>query len=193
MPSHRSSPRVLALLALATWLGPLGAGAQQRARHPTGSKFSVGPMQVEVLHGPETCRVQAGFGDSVVVDYVGTFASSGREFDSSKKHKSGFSFSLGQGSVIRCWEEGLKGMCPGEKRQLHCPPEFAYGRMGSPPVIPPDTALNFEVELHRITPGPTWAEKMTTKLQKLIPLILIFIGCGWLFQKGVTTDRTKTA
>ena len=65
--------------------------------------------------------------------------------------------------------------------------------MGSPPVIPPDTPLNFEVELHRITPGPTWAEKMTTKLQKLIPLILIFIGCGWLFQKGVTTDRTKTA
>eukprot|EP01043_Picozoa_sp_COSAG02_P092212 COSAG02_NODE_28843_length_581_cov_0.890041_1_plen_104_part_10 len=104
-------------------------------------------MEVEVLHGPDTCRVQAAAGDTIVVDYVGTFATSGREFDSSKKHKSGFSFALGEGSVIRCWDEGLKGMCPGEKRQLRCPPEDAYGRMGSPPVIPPDTTLNFEVEL----------------------------------------------
>ena len=180
----------LALVSLLS-LGPQGAGAQQRARHPTGTVFSIGAMDVEVLHGPEVCRVQAAAGDTIVVDYVGTFAKSGREFDSSKKHKSGFSFALGQGSVIRCWDEGLKGMCPGEKRQLRCPPEFAYGRLGSPPVIPPDTTLNFEVELHRIVPGPTWAEKMTTKLQTLLPLIAIFMGAGLLFQKGVTTDRTK--
>ena len=180
----------LSLLTIIS-LGLPGAGAQQRARHATGTVFSIGAIEVEVLHGPETCRVQAAVGDTIVVDYVGTFASSGREFDSSKKHKSGFSFALGQGSVISCWDEGLKGMCPGEKRRIRCPPEYAYGRMGSPPVIPPDTTLNFEVELHRIVPGPTWAKKMTTKLQKLLPLIGIFIVSGWLFQKGVTTDRTK--
>ena len=86
---------------------------------------------------------------AVVVDYVGTFAASGKEFDSSTKHKAGFRFALGTGAVIGCWDEGLRGMCPGEKRRLHCPHEWAYGRLGSPPVIPPSTALDFVVELHR--------------------------------------------
>ena len=125
--SAGGASRALALLALA--LLPALAAAQQRAVHPIGAKYSIGTLDIAVLHAPEACRVQAFPGDTVptpakkqshktivskqnaenrwvlcdrihcseqvVVDYVGTFSSSGREFDSSKKHKSGFSFELG--------------------------------------------------------------------------------------------------
>jgi hypothetical protein len=94
-PSRSASLSALPALALALLL-PALAAAQQRAVHATGTKHSIGTLDIEVLHAPESCRVQAFHGDTVVVDYVGTFAVSGREFDSSKKHKSGFSFELGK-------------------------------------------------------------------------------------------------
>jgi len=50
---------------------------------------------------------------------------------------------------------------------------------------------DFDVELHRVIPGPSSSDKLTSKIKKLLPLIGIFVGCGWLFQKGVTTDRAK--
>ena len=53
------------------------------------------------------------------------------------------------GQVIKGWDVGLASMAKGEKALLTCKPEFAYGAHGSPPKIPPDSTLNFEVELLR--------------------------------------------
>ncbi|XP_068168778.1 peptidyl-prolyl cis-trans isomerase FKBP4 [Antennarius striatus] len=85
-------------------------------------------------------------GDKVFVHYVGTLLD-GTHFDSSRDRGEKFSFELGKGQVIKAWDIGVATMKVGELCQLICKPEYAYGSAGSPPKIPPNATLVFEVEL----------------------------------------------
>ena len=80
----------------------------------------------------------------VEVHYHGTFAD-GTVFDSSVQRGQPARFPLNR--VIACWTEGVQRMRVGGKSRLVCPPQIAYGKRGSPPRIPPDATLTFEVEL----------------------------------------------
>jgi len=82
--------------------------------------------------------------DTVKVHYRGTFLD-GREFDSSYKRGQPAEFPLNR--VIPCWTEGVAKMKPGGKAKLTCPPAIAYGERGAPGAIPPNSTLQFEVEL----------------------------------------------
>ncbi|CAL1592300.1 unnamed protein product [Knipowitschia caucasica] len=84
-------------------------------------------------------------GDKVSVHYVGTLLD-GTHFDSSRDREK-FCFDLGKGQVIRAWDIGVATMKVGEVCQLICKPEYAYGSAGSPPKIPPNATLVFEIEL----------------------------------------------
>ncbi len=91
---------------------------------------------------------EAKEGDTVSVHYSGTL-SDGNKFDSSYDRGTPFQFTLGQNSVIQGWEEGVKGMKVGEKRELRIPSSMGYGASGTGP-IPGSAGLIFEVELLEI-------------------------------------------
>jgi FKBP-type peptidyl-prolyl cis-trans isomerase len=91
-------------------------------------------------------------GDRVKVHYTGTLLD-GTKFDSSLDRGEPFEFTLGRGEVIKGWDEGVVGMKKGGKRRLTIPSELGYGKPGSPPKIPPDATLKFEIELREIVQG----------------------------------------
>ena len=82
--------------------------------------------------------------DTVKVHYRGTLTD-GKEFDSSYKRGQPISFPLNR--VIPCWTEGVQKMQVGDKAKLTCPAATAYVYPGVPGTIPPNSALNLEVEL----------------------------------------------
>uniref|UniRef100_A0A1B0D2F9 FK506-binding protein n=1 Tax=Phlebotomus papatasi TaxID=29031 RepID=A0A1B0D2F9_PHLPP len=99
---------------------------------------------LKVGDGPE-----AKTNKKVAVYYEGRLKSNNKVFDSCKSGN-GFKFNLGRGEVIRGWDIGVAGMKVGSKRRITCPPQMAYGSKGSPPVIPPNSTLVFEVELRHV-------------------------------------------
>jgi FKBP-type peptidyl-prolyl cis-trans isomerase FkpA len=71
----------------------------------------------------------------------------GKKFDSSVDAGKPFDFTIGNGEVIKGWEEGVAGMKVGGKRQLRIPPALGYGAEGAPPDIPPNATLIFDIKL----------------------------------------------
>jgi peptidylprolyl isomerase len=97
--------------------------------------------------------------DLVQVHYRGTLED-GKEFDTSQK-RGIFEFQLGVGQVIRGWDLGVASMKVGDVVDLVLTPEFAYGANGSPPTIPGNANLTFNVELLGFEPHPnTLAERI---------------------------------
>jgi len=82
--------------------------------------------------------------DTVKVHYTGTLID-GRVFDSSRDRGQPVEFPLK--NVIPCWTEALQKMKVGGRAKVVCPSGIAYGERGSPPVIPGNATLTFDVEL----------------------------------------------
>eukprot|EP00294_Goniomonas_avonlea_P017183 CAMPEP_0114558984 /NCGR_PEP_ID=MMETSP0114-20121206/10683_1 /TAXON_ID=31324 /ORGANISM="Goniomonas sp, Strain m" /LENGTH=148 /DNA_ID=CAMNT_0001744431 /DNA_START=17 /DNA_END=463 /DNA_ORIENTATION=- len=104
-------------------------------------------LRIGVLKRAEKCDRQAAKGDSLSMHYTGWTRKDGKVFDSSVKRGSPFDFTLGQGMVIKGWDQGLKGMCVGERRRLTIPSGLGYGDSGSGAKIPGGATLVFDVEL----------------------------------------------
>lgn len=110
-------------------------------------------LQIGIKKRADNCERQAQKGDSLHMHYRGSLKVGGAEFDNSYKRGQPLVFTLGTGQVIKGWDQGLLGICAGEKRKLVIPPHLAYGEMGSPPSIPPDSTLVFEVEAVKVEPA----------------------------------------
>jgi peptidylprolyl isomerase len=92
-------------------------------------------------------------GQTCVMHYTGWLyenGAKGKKFDSSVDRGTPFSFPLGQGRVIKGWDEGVATMQVGGKRILVIPPDLGYGSRGAGGAIPPNATLIFEVELLEI-------------------------------------------
>ncbi|TFL02532.1 hypothetical protein BDV98DRAFT_565975 [Pterulicium gracile] len=133
---------VLAVFAVA-----LGAYAQEAE-----TKEVPKTLGIETTFMPADCPNKAKTGDAIQVHYTGTLHANGNKFDSSHDRGDPLPLTLGIGQVIPGWDEGLQGMCLGEKRILTIPSKKAYGSRGFGSIIPPHSALVFDVELVGLQP-----------------------------------------
>ena len=107
---------------------------------PTASGLQIGDIAAGGGATPQT-------GHTVGVQYTGWLAD-GTMFDSSRQAgRNAFQFALGQGQVIKGWDEGVATMKVGGVRRLVIPPALAYGANGYPPTIPANATLTFDIEL----------------------------------------------
>jgi FKBP-type peptidyl-prolyl cis-trans isomerase len=150
----RSLTRAAALVVLCAVAS--AAVAQKAPAAPT----KVNPKQQKTLPGGlKYAILKPGKGaaatahQTVTVHYTG-WLTNGKKFDSSLDRREPFEFALGHQMVIKGWDEGVKGMKIGEKRQLVIPPAMGYGPGGTPDgTIPPNATLIFVVELLKLGPA----------------------------------------
>lgn len=114
-------------------------------------------LQIGVKYKPDPCEILAHKGDRVKVHYRGKLTD-GTVFDSSFERGDPIEFELGSGQVIKGWDQGLLGMCVGEKRKLKIPAKLGYGAQGSPPTIPGGATLIFDTELVSVNDKPSSGE-----------------------------------
>ena len=132
--------------AVAFAFAAIGTGDEKKGDHDwkqTGTGLKYEDTKAGSGATPKT-------GQTVVVNYTGWLwenSAKGKKFDSSVDRNEPFKFPLGQGRVIKGWDEGVASMKVGGKRLLLIPPQLAYGTRGAGGVIPPNATLLFEVEL----------------------------------------------
>ena len=102
--------------------------------------------ELQVIDIAEGEGDEAASGMSVTVHYKGKLID-GAQFDSSYDRGQPFTFNLGAGQVIKGWDQGVAGMKVGGKRKLIIPSHLGYGDRGAGNLIPPNSTLEFEVEL----------------------------------------------
>ena len=146
-------PTLLPVLAAAALIcAPLPADEPKsdQGEGKTESKMTKTPSGLQYEDLREGTGAKPKSGQTCVMHYTGWLWENnarGRKFDSSFDRGQPFEFPLGQGRVIKGWDEGVATMKVGGKRKLLIPPQLAYGPRGASGVIPPNATLLFEVEL----------------------------------------------
>jgi peptidylprolyl isomerase len=143
-PRARALPALALVTALAGIFAPIPTPATAQTEGKTVTKAS-GLQLTDTKIGTVPFP-----GQTCVMHYTGWLYQDGvkgKKFDSSLDRGKPFEFVIGQGAVIRGWDEGVGTMKVGGKRTLIIPPDLGYGARGAGGSIPPNATLIFEVEL----------------------------------------------
>ena len=125
------------------------ADINTKPKVPKGTGAAPTALKAETLIAGTGAAIKSG--QQATVQYVGVLFKDGKEFDTSwGKGKQPFQFALGGGQVIPGWDQGVAGMKVGERRRLTIPSDLAYGAQGSPPKIPANAPLIFDIDLKKI-------------------------------------------
>lgn len=149
-----------------------GKDTQDEDFSEAGDLTGDGGVMKEILKHGEQGWMKPEDGDEVNMHYRGTLLD-GSEFDSSYSRNTPFVFKLGEGNVIKGWDIVGKSMTKGEKAKVTLKPEYAYGETGSPPKIPKNATLVFEMELL------SWSSKRDVFGDGLVVKSELKPGDGW--------------
>ena len=141
IPSPSSTPPLSSPPPVQPMPFPQPTPPQPAPPQPVITPSGLSYLDMTVGMGPQP---QAG--QRVTVHYTG-WLENGTKFDSSIERGQPFTFVIGQGQVIKGWDEGVMAMKVGGKRKLIIPPHLGYGAQGAGGVIPPNATLIFEVDL----------------------------------------------
>jgi peptidylprolyl isomerase len=150
----RTASFLVAAIAAIT-LAALPASADEKGKtgekeKKSESKMQKSPSGLQYEDVKVGTGAQPKTGQTCVMHYTGWLwenGAKGAKFDSSVDRGQPFEFAIGQGMVIKGWDEGVATMKVGGKRNLLIPPALGYGARGAGKVIPPNATLLFEVEL----------------------------------------------
>jgi peptidylprolyl isomerase len=125
-------------------------GVSPDAKAQTAGKITTTSSGLQISDSTVGAGATPKTGQTCVMHYTGWLYENGvkgKKFDSSVDRGQPFEFRIGQGQVIRGWDEGVGTMKVGGKRTLIIPPDLGYGARGAGGVIPPNATLIFDVEL----------------------------------------------
>jgi peptidylprolyl isomerase len=125
---------------------PAALNSKPKVVPPSGSP----PKKLVVKDLIKGTGPAASPGSTVTVQYVGVLYKGGKQFDASWNDASGKPVQLPLSGVIPGWQQGIPGMKVGGRRELIIPANLGYGAKGSPPKIPPNSALVFVIDLHGV-------------------------------------------
>jgi len=148
-------------------------------------------VKIEVLSKPTECSSLSASGDTLTVHYTGKLGETGRLFDSSLDRDTPIEVTLGAGRMIPGFEQGLGGMCIGEKRKITIPPELGYGNKGVPGVIPPGSTLVFTIELVALKKASLFDEVLPY-LQTVAPFIAVVLIGYFVYTKVLQSPPAKS-
>ena len=142
--SLKAAVVALSLMGIVSMTSDDSASAQSAAKPVTTS------TGLQIIDTKAGAGASPRTGQTVVVHYTGWLyenGAKGKKFDSSVDRNEPFEFPIGQGRVIKGWDEGVATMKIGGKRTLIVPPQLGYGARGAGGAIPPNATLIFDVEL----------------------------------------------
>ncbi|XP_070596699.1 peptidyl-prolyl cis-trans isomerase FKBP11 [Erythrolamprus reginae] len=149
----------------------LRCGIRGQEQQESKSETPLQELQIETLvASPEGCTERSATGDTLAIHYTGILED-GRVIDTSLS-RDPLQLELGKRQVIPGLEQGLLNMCVGEKRRVIIPPHLAYGKRGSPPTIPADAVLQFEVELIQLSRA-NYQQKLFNDILPLLSIVLV--------------------
>ena len=161
-----SSGRVISLLKAGAALETDSSSLDPFDNYAPGSDNNLAWKDLVVGQGEP-----ANEGDVVVCSYTGLLFSSKKQFDKADA----LTIKLGGGKAMPGFEKGMAGIREGTTRVIRIPPSLAYGEQGRAPVIPPNSDLEFEVQVTRIARGPLLGELAMFGEARLAGL-LFFVG-----------------
>ncbi len=153
--------RITVLIAIAMVAAPVLVGqtrSKPPRRPPNGPHPHISEPATVIGQGTTTPSgvtywdIEKGVGETaekgriVKIHYTG-WAENGKEVVDSVREGLPAIFRLGQGQVIKGWDDGIEGMKVGGKRQLRVPPELAYGATGLAPYVLPNETVIFDIQL----------------------------------------------